>query len=218
MRQLILVRAPHWWSITATLQRYVRESATDQWSPVEDPIPVNLGRRGLAWGRGLHPSPKNGPSKTEGDGRSPAGVFELERAFGEAEALPAGSHGFPYLQTQPTSYCVEDIRSEHYNTLIDSTQVKAKGWERWSPLKRTDGLFRWGVVVRHNTPEIIVGAGSCVFLHIWRGPRQPTSGCTAMQADHLEAIIRWLDPKHHPVLVQLPEGEYRAKKEAWALP
>jgi D-alanyl-D-alanine dipeptidase len=156
--------------------------------------------------------------KREGDGRSPAGVFELERAFGEAEALPPDSHGFPYLQAQRTSYCVEEVRSEHYNQLVDSTQIKMPGWQRWSPLRRPDGLFRWGVVVRQNAPDTVVGAGSCVFLHIWRGPRQPTSGCTAMHPDHLEALLRWLDPKAHPILVQLPEPEYQARKEAWSLP
>jgi D-alanyl-D-alanine dipeptidase len=145
-------------------------------------------------------------------------VFELERAFGEAGALPPDSRGFPYLPALETSYCVEDVRSEHYNQLVDSTQTKSTGWQRWSPLRRPDGLFRWGVVVRQNAPDTVVGSGSCVFLHVWRGPRQPTSGCTAMQPEHIETVIRWLDPKARPILVQLPEPEYRARQDAWALP
>jgi L,D-peptidoglycan transpeptidase YkuD (ErfK/YbiS/YcfS/YnhG family) len=218
VRQLVVVKAKTWTSTTGSLQRYQRDARTPAWTPVGELVTVNLGRRGLAWGRGLHEPPKAGPVKREGDGRSPAGVFELERAFGEAEGLPPDSRGFPYLPALETSYCVEDVRSPYYNRLIDSTQTKPSSWQRWSPLRRADGLFRWGVVVRQNSPDTVVGAGSCVFLHVWRGPRQPTSGCTAMRLEDIEAVIRWLDPEAHPTLVQLPETEYQRLKETWALP
>jgi len=47
--------------------------------------PRELGRAGLAWGLGLHGNPPfPGPIKREGDGRSPAGAFELSSAFGYA--------------------------------------------------------------------------------------------------------------------------------------
>jgi L,D-peptidoglycan transpeptidase YkuD (ErfK/YbiS/YcfS/YnhG family) len=83
---------------------------------------------------------------------------------------------------------------------------------------RPDGLFRWGVIVQQNNPEIKVGAGSCVFLHIWRGLRQPTAGCTAMPAEQIQEVVRWLDATAQPVLVQLPEAEYQKVREAWSLP
>lgn len=172
----------------------------------------------MAWGRGLQPSGEAGPTKREGDGRSPAGAFALEAAFGAAEELPAGSRGFPYLQTRATTYCVEDIRSDHYNRLVDATEVKPTTWERWSAMRRADGLFRWGIIVHQNAPDVVVGAGSCVFLHIWRGEHHPTAGCTAMAAGNIESILRWLEPNAQPVLVQLPEPVYRAVRETWGLP
>lgn len=218
VQQLVLVTAKGWTSATGSLARFERNRETDRWREVGEAIPVNLGRRGLAWGRGLHESPKTGPAKREGDGRSPAGAFELGRAFGEAESLPQDAHAFPYLRTTSATYCVEDVRSEHYNQLVDSTVTKTGRWERWSPLLRSDGLFRWGVVVRQNTLDTVVGAGSCVFLHIWRGPDQPTSGCTAMEPRHIEELLRWLNPEARPLLVQLPEPEYQNVRDAWALP
>ncbi len=217
VHQLLLVTAPAWNSSAGTLQRYERDDASG-WREVGTVIPVDLGRRGLAWGRGLHPDGGVGPIKHEGDARSPAGIFALRTAFGVAPSLPVGGRGFPYLQTTRSMYCVEDTRSPHYNELIDAAQTKRVGWQRWSPLRRADGLFRFGIVVHQNAPDVVVGAGSCVFLHVWRGPRQPTVGCTAMAPESIEEILRWLDPKAYPLLVQLPESTYEAVRTAWSLP
>lgn len=215
--QLLLVRSASWYAAKGTLERYERDKH-GQWTLAEAAIPVNLGRNGMGWGRGLHAQPKSGPFKREGDGRSPAGAFALSRAFGTADTLPAGAHDFPYLHTQSTSYCVEDLRSKSYNQIIDASELPRAAWEKWSELRRADGLFDWGVVVRQNEPNPQRGAGSCVFLHVWRGPQMPTSGCTAMPHEQIESIVRWLDPRAEPVLVQLPEPVFKKLREAWALP
>jgi L,D-peptidoglycan transpeptidase YkuD (ErfK/YbiS/YcfS/YnhG family) len=217
-QQLILVRSIAWWASTGTLQRYERSSGGD-WRPVGEAFPVDLGRSGMGWGRGLHqPWGRGGPVKREGDRRSPAGVYRLDTAFGAAESLPNGSQGYPYLQTRSTTYCVEDARSAHYNQLIDSTKVSPAAWEQWSEMARADGLFKWGVVVEQNSPEPQKGAGSCVFLHIWRGPNRPTAGCTAMAEDKLVAVLGWLDPARKPLLVQLPDPVLKEARSAWGLP
>ncbi len=217
VQQLVLVRAASWSASTGSLQRYERDE-TSSWHAVGELVHVSLGRHGLAWGRGLHPDHEPGPTKREGDGRSPAGVFTLDRAFGAADALPDGSHDFAYFHARRSSYCVEDVHSTHYNELVDSSEVKPPGWERWSALRRSDGLFRWGIVVHQNAPDVVAGAGSCVFLHIWRGKHRPTAGCTAMPAESIEEILRWLDAKAHPVLVQLPETVFRNVRTGWGLP
>lgn len=182
------------------------------------PIAVNLGRNGMAWGRGLHEIPASAARKVEGDGKSPAGAFALERAFGVAERLPDGAHDFPYAQTLATSYCVEDTRSDHYNEIVDSNEVHRSTWEKWSELKRRDGLFDRALVVSHNHPDPTRGAGSCVFVHIWRAPKVPTAGCTAMPRDAIETILGWLDSSKRPVLVQLPDVEVAQLREEWGLP
>jgi L,D-peptidoglycan transpeptidase YkuD (ErfK/YbiS/YcfS/YnhG family) len=216
-QQLLLVRSATWFTPKGTLDRYERDKE-GHWTPAGPTIPVSLGRNGMGWGRGLHAQPKSGPFKREGDGRSPAGAFALSRAFGTADALPAGAHDFPYLHAQSTSYCVEDLRSKSYNQIIDAAELPRAAWEKWSELKRADGLFDWAVIVRQNQPNPERGAGSCVFLHVWRGPQMPTSGCTAMPHEQIEGIVRWLDPRAQPVLVQLPEPVFKKLREAWDLP
>jgi L,D-peptidoglycan transpeptidase YkuD (ErfK/YbiS/YcfS/YnhG family) len=216
-RQLLVVRTRSWRTSTGSLERFERDDSSP-WRLVGESIPVNVGRNGMGWGRGLHASDQAGPVKREGDGRAPAGVFPLALAFGAADELPPDAKGFPYLHTLPTTYCVEDVRSKYYNQIIDANEVKMTSWERWSEMQRKDGLFRWGVVVRQNGPDIKVGAGSCVFLHVWRGRRQPTAGCTAMPVEQIQETVRWLDGTAQPLLVQLPEAEYGRLRDAWALP
>jgi L,D-peptidoglycan transpeptidase YkuD (ErfK/YbiS/YcfS/YnhG family) len=215
--QLIVVRSTAWWAAFATLERYERDQASS-WRRVGAPVPVNLGRSGMGWGRGLQAGKLVGPQKREGDGRSPAGVFRLANAFGSAGQLPAGAHGFPYVQSRSTSYCVEDTRSSHYNQIVDSALVKPSAWEQWSEMLRPDGLFDWGIVVLQNAPDTQKFAGSCVFLHIWRGPHRPTAGCTSMHEHELEEVITWLEPGREPLLVQLPEPVLAANRDAWGLP
>lgn len=216
-RQLLLVRSPSWAASSGTLERYARDEQ-GHWSAVGTAIAVSLGRNGLGWGRGLHASPESGPVKREGDGRSPAGAFSLSTAFGVAERAPEGSRDFPFLHTRASTYCVEDQRSKLYNQIIDANDVPKTTWEKWSGLRRSDGLFDWGVVVTQNAPDIRKGAGSCVFLHVWKGPSRPTAGCTAMPRERIEAIVGWLDPRGEPVLVQLPEPIYQQLRGSWHLP
>src|SRR3954453_12772621 len=91
-RQLIVVVASDWDTNHGTLRLFER-AAGGPWQRRSADVPVMLGRSGLAWGVGLHPQPA---TKREGDGRSPAGVFELKRIYGR-DALAPSSH-FPYQQ------------------------------------------------------------------------------------------------------------------------
>ena len=85
--QLLVVKSEGWTATSATLQRYAREKNAD-WRSVGEAVRVNVGRHGMAWGRGLHDA-RPGPVKLEGDGRTPAGVFPVGALFGYAEQPPA---------------------------------------------------------------------------------------------------------------------------------
>ena len=79
------------------------------------------------------------------------------------------------------------------------------------------GRYRLGVIIRHNTAAF-PGFGSCIFFHVWDPKYLGTTGCTAASYDRLVRLLRWLDPKKHPLIVQLPTGEYRKLKRHWGLP
>ncbi len=89
-------------------------------------------------------------------------------------------------------------------------------------MRRPDDLYRAGVVVAHNDAigpaGRLAGRGSCIFLHQWGGPGDTTSGCTAMAARPLDALVGWLDAARAPVMVQLTAAAHRSLRRAWRLP
>ncbi len=200
-RQIVVVTARGWDDVSGTLQRFARRDAAAPWRAIGDPVPVNVGRSGMARGLGLHAMPSGGPRKIEGDGKAPAGVFRLPSAFGR-DAKPAAVK-LPYVRAKSEVEAVDDPRSRFYNRIVDRTQIAHIDWSS-SEKMRTDGKgYLHGVVVAHN-PRCIPGAGSCIFLHVWRGPGIGTAGCTTMTIPEIVALQSWLDPRAHPVLMQAP--------------
>ncbi len=215
-RQLVLSLSAGWDSTRAILQAYERPAAGAPWVAVGEPFEASLGRSGLAWGRGLHAQGLGVPQKKEGDGRSPAGVFELRTVTGYEPQPPDGVR-MTYRSATPTLRCVDDVRSRFYNQLVDESAV-ARDWSSAEDMRRKDELYRRVVWVGHNDAPLEPGAGSCIFLHLRSGPDSVTAGCTAFEPGAMEQLLRWLDPKAHPVLVQLPEAERRARATEWGLP
>lgn len=229
-RQMIVVTTKSWDAVPGTLQRYERRIIRSAWQPVGKPIPIVVGRSGLAWGAGLHGDSAtlaqgNDPLKKEGDGKSPAGAFRLNATFGYAPKAKAGQLKMPYVASTTTMQCVDDTQSAHYNRIVDRAQLKQSDWQSHEDMLRKDELYRWGVVVEHNVGGVGQSnakakprGGSCIFLHIWNGPNSSTAGCTAMEAGLMEEVLRWLDAQQQPVLVQLPASEYARLKATWRLP
>ncbi|MEO5718190.1 MAG: L,D-transpeptidase family protein [Chthoniobacterales bacterium] len=217
-RQLIVVTSEDWNAVEAHLQRFERGEGRSDWRPLGPAIEVVVGRCGMGWGIGLHGTySENEPIKHEGDGRAPAGVFFLNTVFGYAKASEARIAAFPYREVTPSTRAVEDEDSKYYNRVVDAARIGDKDWKGSETMLRSDNLYQWGVVVEHNW-HALPGAGSCIFMHIWRGPEQGTAGCTAMPRDEMEEIVRWLNWQKHPLLVQLPAKTYDTMKDQWGLP
>jgi len=212
-RQLIVVTSDNWNTTQGHLSFY-EFAATNKWIPVLKDIPVMIGRHGMAWGAGLQSSELNtGTLKHEGDGKSPAGIFKLTRLFsyGEMESR------MDYVKADSTLYCIDDVNSAYYNQLV-STRNMDKDWGSAEEMRRTDHQYKFGVVVAYNTETVKKGAGSCIFLHIWKSPTNATSGCTSMTESNLLTIMQALDKNKNPVLVQMPNKEYNHLKKIYALP
>jgi D-alanyl-D-alanine dipeptidase len=195
-RQLIVVTTHGWNDNSGVLQRYERDDKG--WHTVGEKVAIKLGRNGLGWGIGLHKTPKDSPYiKHEGDGRSPAGIFELKQAFGYQPMVTA----YPYEVYRSTDHCVDDVHSRYYNKIVDSTKI-TPDYHSMEHMKFPKNYYKYGIVVNHNhidEPGAIAGAGSCIFLHI---KQVPTAGCTVMNEAQIKEIIKWLDIEKDPLLVQ----------------
>jgi D-alanyl-D-alanine dipeptidase len=226
--QLLVVTTPDWNSVQGRMERWERKPGSRSWRMVGDAIKIVVGKNGMAWGSGIVDTAavrsKDDPVKREGDGRSPAGVFSLGTAFGDAPKALDGTL-LPYLSLTPQIECVDDVASSQYNRVVDRSKMNVD-WKSSEHMRDVGEAYRWGIVVNHNaiantgsTAAPVRGGGSCIFLHIWKDASHGTAGCTAMEPANIEALLRWLDPKRKPVLVQVPTQAYgRLLEEHMALP
>jgi len=196
--QLVLVSVPLWTSSGGELRRYRRERG--RWLRVGRAAPVRLGAAGLGRGRGLRGAGAlaDGPSKREGDRRSPAGLFALGTALGQGQRPYSGP--WPYRATDGRDRLVDDPRSPHYNTWQRAPREGRAPWRSAEDLSS----YRLALRVLHNTDPVEPGAGSAIFLHLHDAQRGPTVGCTALERRDLVELLGWLRPAARPVLAQLP--------------
>jgi L,D-peptidoglycan transpeptidase YkuD (ErfK/YbiS/YcfS/YnhG family) len=214
--RLLRVESADWHATSGTLTLWERDTAGGAWRRKGRAIPVQLGRSGLRWGRGWHTMPRKALRKREGDGCSPAGIFSLDFAFGSMPAHKSGTKRWPWRRMTARHAGVDDPRSRHYNRIVDAARVP-RDWSSAESMVPKSGVYRRGVVVRHNWAQV-PGGGSCIFLHIRSGRRTPTAGCTAMAERDLVRILAWLDPARKPLLAQLPRAEWESRGTAWGLP
>jgi L,D-peptidoglycan transpeptidase YkuD (ErfK/YbiS/YcfS/YnhG family) len=210
-RQLVVVTTADWNATNGTMRTY--ERFNNHWKPVLGPIPVTVGRNGLTWGKGLQDDSINQPPlKTEGDGKSPAGLFTLDSLYGY-EALQAK---MDYLVVDSNTFCVDDPKSKHYNQIVHGDEV-GKDWDSAETMLMQSDAYKYGIVVGYNREPVVPGAGSCIFFHLGK-PNGTTAGCTAMPEGEILKLIKFLDKEKIPVLAQAPEEDYAVLAKRYNLP
>ena len=217
-KQIIIVVTDSANTDQGTLFRFERDE-NPNWKLISKPIPVIIGRKGFALGDGLISLDDTGINKKiEGDKKSPAGVFELTKAFGFIPRKELNGLKIPYIQITNMTECVDDSRSKFYNQIVRNNEVDSVDWSSSEKMWKADPWYRFGVFVDNNCSPINSGKGSCIFLHNWDGPDDSTAGCTAMAPEYMKEIVLWLDIEKHPLLVQLPMKLYDKYKDMWKLP
>ena len=217
--QMILILTDSIKSTDGNLLYFERESEKGQWHQISNIIPVVIGRNGLGWGIGLNSIDSSKlPMKTEGDGRSPAGVFKLSSAFGYANAEEMKELKIPYIPITEMLECIDDSKSRHYNQLILRNEIEEVDWQSSEKMYFADIWYQQGVIIDHNANPVVKGAGSCIFLHNWLLPNETTAGCTEMEPANMKKIIYWLDSSANPIIVQLTKQLYLEYLQIWKLP
>ena len=210
--QLIVVTTDSWNKIEGKMSVY--EYKGSKWIPVLRDIPIVTGRSGMAWGKGLHKAELNrGKLKKEGDGNSPAGIFNLSGLFGY-EDIRSDMNS---LKVDDRTFCVDDSKSAYYNQIVKTDTVK-KDWNSAETMRMKSDAYKYGIFVDYNVKPSVPNMGSCIFMHIWSGSSKPTAGCTAMKEADILKLIDFLDKKKNPILVQAPRAEYEKLKRIYKLP
>lgn len=216
--QAVVVTTKNWSAVQGNAQLFERKNTDSEWKATGKSFPVVVGKNGTAWGEGLQELPADTSKtlmKAEGDGKAPAGIFALTSAFGSSEK--PGFVSLSYIKLTPSIECVDDVKSGNYNLIVDKTEVTKPDWKSSEKMLAVGEQYDLGVFVAHNDDRQ-KGNGSCIFLHIWKSSTTGTAGCTAMERTNIEKTLTWLDAKKNPVLIQMPETEYRNYQKTWNLP
>ncbi len=201
-RQIIVVTTPSWESYQGRLYQFEQE--VDRWILQKSSIPVVVGKKGMGWGLGLSVPlsssfPGSSPLKCEGDNKAPAGIFTLGPAFGHQVFKTP----MDFLPLHPEIEAVNDPLSCHYNRIVNRKKVAKIDWTSSEKMGEI-GLYALGLVIHHNWDIPLPGAGSAIFMHLWRDEKIGTAGCTAMSYQDLASLLTWLNPQTHPLLIQMP--------------
>jgi zinc D-Ala-D-Ala dipeptidase len=217
--QAVVVTTKDWSATEGKAQIYERKNNKSNWKAVGKSFPVVVGKNGMAWSDSVTDLPSDTEMrllmKTEGDGKSPAGIFALTSAFGTIEKN--NKIKLPYLKLEQWTECVDDVKSSHYNKIVDQMKVGNFDWKSSEKMLEIRPQYDLGVFVEHNM-ERQAGAGSCIFLHIWKDSKTATAGCTAMARENMETVFYRLDAKKNPFLIQIPLEDYVKLQTSWKLP
>lgn len=217
-QQMVLVLSSDWNANQGVLLQFERNK--HQWVHMEQPFNVSLGKNGIAWGQGMHPLMTQGLLKTEGDMRSPAGIFSIGTSFGYANKV---NSNYPYQALTKDDYCIDNSQSPYYNQIVNRQKVSINfPLDSSEPMRRDiyfngDQLYKLGFVLKYN-PQNIPKAGSCIFVHLRKEPNATTAGCTSMDEQSMQKLLGWLNEKQNPVFVLLPMKAYQQKQKEWGLP
>ncbi len=203
-KQIVLIQSQSWHSSKAKCIKY--EKVKNRWIRVGDIKDVFIGKRGLAWGVGLHKIPKNAKYiKKEGDQKTPAGIFRLSILYSYNKL----KLNFPNLVSKKNYYCIDDSNSKYYNMVIDSKKL-VKDYNSFERMKFPKNYYKYALAIDHNyfnSKNSIKQRGSCIFFHIFP---QATVGCTAFRDENdMLNLIKWLDVKKNPLIIQAPKSEIK---------
>lgn len=174
----------------ATARVYTYERVNGYWKEYLPPFPAVIGKNGFTY------------NKKEGDQKSPIGAFVLNKCFSRFDN-PGTKLDF--FQFGKNDYWVDDSSSNYYNTYQKGPSNGR--WNSAEDLFKIGDTYKYFLVIEYNTRERVPGKGSAIFLHIWQGENIYTQGCTAIHEDKLLKIIKWLDPKKNPRIIQGPTSE-----------
>ena len=137
-------------------------------------LPCAIGRGGI--GRKLG----------EGDGITPVGMFQLAGIGFRTDRIDFCA---PNVCQKSIGLCdvwSDDPKDPNYNHGFHGPDHPFSH----EKLYRSDPLYDAFGILDFNWPDATPGAGSAIFLHIWRKPRHPTEGCIAFERNNLIWIFQ----------------------------
>ena len=131
--------------------------------------------------------------KREGDGATPVGRYQIVDLFARPDR--AGPIPISTAPIGPMDLWCDDPKHPLYNS-----HARAPLNASHERMHRVDHLYDLVAVLDYNWPIAIPGAGSAIFMHIWRRPRFPTAGCVAFRHADFAWILKNWTPRSRVII------------------
>lgn len=124
--------------------------------------------------------------KAEGDGKTPAGTYGFNMAFG-VKADPGSK--LPYHKIVKGDYWVDDSASPYYNRLVNTT-VTPKSWNSAESLEGASPYYNYALSLDYNS-DGEAGKGSAIFLHCFTAsPDKGSAGCICLPEARVRELVQ----------------------------
>jgi len=135
---------------------------------------------------------KNGLSnrKIEGDKKTPIGMYELGPLYYRADKIDVPKIKINSIKIKPDMGWCDDIKfPRKYNK-----PIKINNKINHEKLYRKDRKYDLLIPIKYNSKKIILGKGSCIFLHLTKNYK-PTEGCIALKKKDFIIMLKLLNKK-----------------------
>jgi len=143
----------------------------------------------------------DGATRTQGTSTTPSGTYPMTRAFG---IKPDPGTRLPHTRIGADHYWVQDNNSPYYNRMRLGSQG---GFDTVSPESADNGserlanhvpAYHHAIVIDYNISPAVRYRGAGIFLHV--NGSGPTAGCVSVPESDMTWLMRWIDPRHSPVI------------------
>ena len=134
---------------------------------------------------------KNGrtKNKTEGDKKTPRGIFSIGNLFFRSDRLNIPSTKLKTVVIKKLDGWCDDLNfPEKYNKLI-----KINKKIKHEKLFRKDHKYDLLIPIKYNFIKPKINKGSCIFLHL-TNDYKPTAGCIAIKKKDFLVLIKLIKP------------------------
>lgn len=135
---------------------------------------------------------KNGISKkkTEGDNRTPEGNFKIEHLYFRKDRIEQPQTSLKSIEIKKNMGWCDDIKDKKkYNKLI-----KINKDTKHEKLYRSDYKYDLLIPIEYNFRNVVVGKGSCIFIHLTKDYK-PTAGCIALRRKDFLIMLKLINNK-----------------------
>ena len=135
---------------------------------------------------------KNGLTrrKIEGDKKTPIGTFKIEHLYFRKDRINSIITKLKCIQIKPRMGWCDDVnRPKKYNKLINISKNI-----HHEKLFRKDYKYDLLIPIKYNFNKIILGKGSCIFIHLTKDYK-PTAGCIALKKKDLLIMLKIINKK-----------------------